>query len=304
MHTEEKNNKIKKRKADALIESIRLQSSCPGEEYSAERSFSRLMERINAIDRPADIFRLRARYYRKWLVAATVSLLIALSGWLYTALTPEAAPELIVQSNHTGLVQNVTLPDGTAIKLNNRSKLIYPERFSGKKREVFLEGEAYFDVEHDKKHPFVVHAGSLKIKVLGTKFTVNANSTLPQITATLLEGSIDVSNDKQSILMKPNQQLTYDIGQNSMKLADLTDTADEIRWTKNVWVLSGTPLLDICRRLEQLFDVKFIIMNDELINKSFTGEFYTNESLESILEIMRISTSLKYERRGKNIILK
>lgn len=104
--------------------------------------------------------------------------------------------------------------------------------------------------------------------------------------------------------MKPNQQLTYDIGQNSMKLADLTDTADEIRWTKNVWVLSGTPLLDICRRLEQLFDVKFIIMNDELINKSFTGEFYTNESLESILEIMRISTSLKYERRGKNIILK
>lgn len=304
MYMEEKNNEIRKRKADALIESIRLQSSCPSEEHLAERSFSRLMERINAIERPADIFRLRARYYRKWLVAATVSLLIALSGWLYTAFTSGITPALIVQSNHTGLVQNLTLPDGTAIKLNNRSKLVYPERFSGKQREVFLEGEAYFDVEHDKKHPFVVHAGSLKIKVLGTKFTVNANSMLPQITATLLEGSIDVSNDKQSILMKPNQQLTYDIGQNSMKLADLTDTADEIRWIKNVWVLSGTPLLDICRRLEQLFDVKFIVMNDELINKSFTGEFYTNESLESILEIMRISTSLKYERRGKNIILK
>lgn len=301
MHTEEQK---KKRKADQLIESIRLRSSHPSNEYSAEKSFSRLMDRIRRFDDSAEIFCRRAHRYQKWLVAATVSLLIALSGWLYSIATPGTAPSLIVQSNHTGVVQNVTLPDGTVIKLNNRSKLIYPERFSGKKREVFLEGEAYFDVEHDRKHPFVVHAGNLKIKVLGTKFTVNANSILSQITATLLEGSINVSDDKESMLMKPNQQLTYDIRESTMKLSDLTDAANEIRWTQNVWVLSNTPLLDICRRLEQLFGVKFIIMNDELINKSFTGELYTDESLESILKIMQISTSLKYEHKGKNIILK
>ena len=185
-----------------------------------------------------------------------------------------------------------------------RPKLIYPEHFSGDSREIFLEGEAYFDVKHDKKHPFIVRAGELKIRVLGTKFTVNASSQSPQITATLLEGSIEVSNEKKQMLMKPSQQLKYDVNSGNMLLTELNNAIREIRWTQNVWVLSDTPLLDICQRLEQLFNVKFIIMNDELIGKSFTGEFYTNEPLESILKIMQISTPFKYERKGKNIILK
>ena len=136
------------------------------------------------------------------------------------------------------------------------------------------------------------------------KFTVNASSQSPQITATLLEGSIEVSNEKKQMLMKPSQQLKYDVNSGNMLLTELNNAIREIRWTQNVWVLSDTPLLDICQRLEQLFNVKFIIMNDELIGKSFTGEFYTNEPLESILKIMQISTPFKYERKGKNIILK
>lgn len=169
---------------------------------------------------------------------------------------------------------------------------------------MFLEGEAYFDVKHDKKHPFIVRAGELKIRVLGTKFTVNASSQSPQITATLLEGSIEVSNEKRQMLMKPSQQLRYDVNSGNMLLTELNNASREIRWIQNVWVLSETPLLDICQRLEHLFNVKIIIMNDELIGKSFTGEFYTNESLESILKTMQTSTPFKYERKGKNIILK
>ena len=104
--------------------------------------------------------------------------------------------------------------------------------------------------------------------------------------------------------MKPSQQLRYDVNSGNMLLTELSNASREIRWTQNVWVLSETPLLDICQRLEHLFNVKIIIMNDELIGKSFTGEFYTNESLESILKTMQTSTPSKYERKGKNIILK
>jgi len=260
------------------------------------------MTRIQTDNNSIDIFRRRTHQYRVWLAAATVALLIAMSGWLYMML--DSDPSFIIKSNNSGIVQNVPLPDGTVIQLNNHSKLIYPERFAGDSREVFLEGEAYFNVKHDKKHPFIVRAGELKIRVLGTKFTVNASSQSPQITATLLEGSIEVSNEKRQMLMKPSQQLRYDVNSGNMLLTELSNASREIRWTQNVWVLSETPLLDICQRMEHLFNVKIIIMNDELIGKSFTGEFYTNESLESILKTMQTSTPFKYERKGKNIILK
>lgn len=287
---------------DKLIDNITLQSPNPSKEHSAENSFSRLMARIQADSNSIDIFRRKASQYRVWLAAATVALLIAMSGWLYMMLDTD--PSFIVTVNNSGIVQHVILPDGSNIKLNNRSKLIYPEHFSKDSREVFLEGEAYFDVAHDKRHPFIVRAGELNIKVLGTKFTVNASSQMPQITATLLEGSIDVADKKKHMLMKPNQQLTYNVGSGKMLLTEVTNASRETRWTENIWVLSNTPLLDICQHLEQQFNVKFIIMNDELIGKSFTGEFYTNESLDSILKTMQMSTPFKYEKKEGNIIIK
>lgn len=290
-------------KLDELIDGIELHSPRPPKEHSAEKSFSRLMARIQPDNNSIDIFRQRANRYRIWMAAATVAMLIAMSGWLYNIVS-DSEPAFIVASNNTGIVQKVTLPDGTIINLNTCSRLTYPESFSGKSREVFLDGEAYFDVAHDKRHPFIVRAGELKIRVLGTKFNVNASTLVPQITATLIEGSIEAVTGKKNILMKPNQQLKYDTSSGRVSLTELTNASREIRWTQNVWVLSDTPLLDICQRLEQQFNIKIIIMNDELIGKSFTGEFYTNESLESILKTMQISTSFEYEYKGKNIILK
>lgn len=290
-------------KLDELIDGIELHSPRPPKEHSAEKSFSRLMARIQPDNNSIDIFRQRANRYRIWMAAATVAMLIAMSGWLYNIVS-DSEPAFIVASNNTGIVQKVTLPDGTIINLNTCSRLTYPESFSGKSREVFLDGEAYFDVAHDKRHPFIVRAGELKIRVLGTKFNVNASTLVPQITATLIEGSIEAVTGKKNILMKPNQQLKYNTSSGRVSLTELTNASREIRWTQNVWVLSDTPLLDICQRLEQQFNIKIIIMNDELIGKSFTGEFYTNESLESILKTMQISTPFEYEYKGKNIILK
>ena len=290
-------------KLDELIDGIELHSPRPPKEHSAEKSFSRLMARIQPDNNSIDIFRQRANRYRIWMAAATVAMLIAMSGWLYNIVS-DSEPAFIVASNNTGIVQKVTLPDGTIINLNTCSRLTYPESFSGKSREVFLDGEAYFDVAHDKRHPFIVRAGELKIRVLGTKFNVNVSTLVPQITATLIEGSIEAVTGKKNILMKPNQQLKYDTSSGRVSLTELTNASREIRWTQNVWVLSDTPLLDICQRLEQQFNIKIIIMNDELIGKSFTGEFYTNESLESILKTMQISTPFEYEYKGKNIILK
>lgn len=295
---EEKKDKI----LDEMIDNIKIQSPQPSEEHSAEKSFTRLMARISVDTIQPDVFRKNADRYRIWLVAATIALLVAMSGWLNMVFKNE--PAFVITANNSGVVQQVPLPDGTIIQLNTHSKLIYPKEFTGKLREVFLEGEAYFDVAHNSKQPFIVRTGELNIKVLGTKFTVNATSINPQITATLLEGSIDVSDNNGHQLMKPNQQLTYNVNTGKMSLAELANAEKEIRWTQNVWVLSETPLLTICQRLEQQFGVKFIIVNDELIEKSFTGEFQTSEPLDSILRTMQLTTSFTYEQRGNNIILK
>ena len=241
-------------KLDELIDGIELHSPRPPKEHSAEKSFSRLMARIQPDNNSIDIFRQRANRYRIWMAAATVAMLIAMSGWLYNIVS-DSEPAFIVASNNTGIVQKVTLPDGTIINLNTCSRLTYPESFSGKSREVFLDGEAYFDVAHDKRHPFIVRAGELKIRVLGTKFNVNASTLVPQITATLIEGSIEAVTGKKNILMKPNQQLKYDTSSGRVSLTELTNASREIRWTQNVWVLSDTPLLDICQRLEQQFNI-------------------------------------------------
>lgn len=287
---------------DKLVDGIKVRSALPSDEHTAEKSFERLMTRI-ANDRVSAAFMRRIRRYRIAMAVASVALVFTLGGLLYTYIYKEA-PAMLVACNHTGEVQRVTLADGTVIMLNNRSKLTYPEAFDGERREVFLDGEAYFDVAHDKKHPFVVRAGNLDIKVLGTKFTVDAAIYEPHITAMLIEGSIDVSDPNQHVLMKPNQKLVYNTKNGAMELAEVEDAEREARWTDNVWVLTNTPLLEVCHQLEHQFNVKFIIVNEELIGKSFTGEFGVDESLESVLRTLQITTPFSYQRKCNNIIIK
>lgn len=287
---------------DALMDHIVVRSAEPDEAHSAEKSLSRLMRRIRADHASVELFRRRIAGYRIWLAAAMVALVVSIGGWWYAA--HDAEPLYLVATNHAEVVKDITLPDGTTIKLNCYSRLVYPEKFSGQTREIFLDGEAYFDVAHDKKHPFIVRAGELNIRVLGTKFTVNAYPQNPQIVATLLEGSIKVSDKEQQMQMTPNQQLLYSVNDGSMRITELEDAKRAMRWTENVWVISNTPLLDICLRLERQFNVKFIIMNDDLKNKLFTGEFYASDSLESILKTMQISTPFEFEKEGNNIVIK
>ena len=156
---------------NSLFTRIQVKSPCADERYSAGNSFARLMTRIHAdAVNKARPERNYTKAYRIWLAAASLMIVFLTSGWLATALRP--APEMLIRNNAWEKVENLTLADGTQLTLNRGAQLIYPEKFAGRTREIFLSGEAYFDVAHDKKHPFIVRAGDLKIKVLGTKFNI------------------------------------------------------------------------------------------------------------------------------------
>ena len=110
-------------------------------------------------------------------------------------------------------IQNlITLPDGTTAYLNSGTLLVYPQKFTGDIRSVYLIGEANFDVKKDKQHPFIVKTNHLKVKVLGTKFNVHAYAEDEKTTTTLESGSVVVqkANNEDIITLTPNEQLEYD----------------------------------------------------------------------------------------------
>ena len=142
---------------NSLFTRIQVKSPCADERYSAGNSFTRLMTRIHAdAVNKARPERNYTKAYRIWLAAASLMIVFLTSGWLATALRP--APEMLIRNNAWEKVENLTLADGTQLTLNRGAQLIYPEKFAGRTREIFLSGEAYFDVAHDKKHPFIVRA--------------------------------------------------------------------------------------------------------------------------------------------------
>ena len=241
--------------------------------------------------------------------AAAAAVLLACAGlghYMADRILERRTRDMMAITAPNGQSMSVTLSDGTTVWLNSGAKLEYPSIFSRKTRRVKISGEAMFEVEHDASRPFIVETFACDAEVLGTKFNIEAYPDSETITTTLLEGSVEVESrlSRECIRMVPSQQLSYDIQSGEMKLSTISDSKEPVRWKDNVWVLHQTPFTQVCHRLEQMFNVKIVIMNDKFIGKKFTGEFRFGDSLESILEVIRITTPFTYEREEDTIILK
>jgi transmembrane sensor len=286
-----------------ILDRIRIRTLKPEGSYSVEHSFARLMERISL----ADVGKLRRlnTLYRGWAVAASIALLFAVSFLvLQGRLTKEV--EYAVETNVSGRVKQVLLADGSKVMVNVGSKLIYPKEFSTKNREVFLTGEAYFEVSHNKHKPFIVRVGDIGVKVLGTKFNVKAYTNDVNITTTLLEGSVQVDNSvtDQSLTLEPNEVFTYNQLSHASKVTTQANATANVLWLNGVVQMDQMSFEEICIRLERVYKVRFIILNESLRAKKFTGEFRYGEDLTSFLEVLKITTPFTYTVNQQTIILK
>lgn len=194
-----------------------------------------------------------------------------------------------------GEKSTITLYDGTKVWLNSGTSLKYPVAFSSNQRNVFIEGEAYFEVAKDKKKPFVVHSGVMDVLVLGTKFNVYSYPEDDLLCTTLEEGSVNVSlpgTDKKFTL-KPGEQFEYSKSKKSPQLFKV-DTRLFTTWKENILRFENAPLFEILKKMERWYNVKFII--DEKIN---TSERYTTtiktESLSEILKVLSLTSEMKYQ---------
>ena len=252
-----------------------------------ERIMARVYEKIQT-DRAR-------RSKRWWLVAAAVMVpLLACGVWLglnlqsngntiaqQTAHTPNATAsvmqELAVPTGHT---LTLTLPDGTRMTANSRTHIRYPKPFRARTRDIYIIGEAYFEVAHEESRPFVVHAQGFDVRVLGTHFCVNSYAA-DKASVVLAEGRVEVNTTaKDKVNMLPSERLNIAQGQFASKTK--VNAATYVDRLKGVLPMQGMRLSEVTEYLENYYGMRFKVQ-DGLRNERLYGKLVTAAPLADVL---------------------
>lgn len=206
--------------------------------------------------------------------------------------TKQEATFLEVKTN-PGMITCFALPDGTKVTLNSGSVLRYPEFFSEEKREIFLLGEAFFDVTKDAKKKFIVRtSGNERVEVLGTSFNLEAFASDSIITTTLISGKINFISGNINTIMQPGEKLIYSLN-TSKSIIEKTDGSVETAWKDGKIVFHETSFTDVLRMLSKRYNVDFELKNDTYRKDSFTGTF-TKQRIEQIMDVFSISSNIRW----------
>ncbi len=226
-----------------------------------------------------------------------------------------------------GSKSKITLSDGTYVWLNAGSTLKYPGRFEESRRDIYLEGEAYFDVAHDENRPFYVNTSELHIKVLGTQFNVKSYPEDRTVETTLISGVIEIearqSNKRQNkqLRLEPNQKATFMKSTSQLTLQNINhpdklkpqpvgkiEVENQINteiitsWKDNKLVFSRERFEDIVIRLERWYNVQIILEDESVKDYRYTGTF-ENETLEQALAALKIASPFEYTIDKNTVII-
>ncbi|MFD2915657.1 FecR family protein [Psychroserpens luteus] len=191
-----------------------------------------------------------------------------------------------------GKRSEIVLSDGSKVWLNSGSKLVFPASFSKEKREVYLEGEAIFEVTHNKKQPFIVKSKDQDIEVLGTIFNVSNYADDDSIFTVLKSGSVQIhyNNDnlissKSHLKIVPNTLATYNKKDKNV-FTKTVDVETYFSWRDGVFIFKNDALKTIMKKLSRYYNVDIIINDDNLSNQTFSGYLDVNEDLDHVLQII------------------
>ena len=304
-------------------------------DHSWERLRLRMGTTKKEVKTPVSKFRMLSNF-TKIAVAASISILAGTTLFLsiqrYQGL--QVQDRLHHISVPLGSRSNIVLPDGSSVWLNSGSELNYSSDFGARERAVSLTGEAYFDVVRDHKSPFMVNTGELKIKVLGTRFNVKSYPEERIIETTLERGMVEinplhVSSEIKTIILKPNQKLTYTRAEGSMSVAAIPEEKKEAvavpeiavpkpgsfkvvsnintdvstSWKDGKLIFEGESLASLSPKLERFYNVKISFQDDSLKNYKYTGTLQ-EVTIEEVLRAIESTSSIRFEIDKKQVILK
>lgn len=238
-------------------------------------------------------------------VAASLALLFV-TGWLVSELKKTPSHVMLETTAVADAKTKVILPDSTSVWLNANSTLRYPVSFSGSERHVELSGEAFFEVSKNKKLPFVVSTHGIDIKVLGTSFSVDACENYTEVS--LVSGSVSLhknntASGEPDIMLKPGESVRFSLADNSL-VSSTVRPEQATSWVTGQFVFRESSLEEIMHELQRAFHVKIYIDNPDLNDMKFDADFTDRETLDEILEILRISARYTIDRHKGEIHLK
>lgn len=275
------------------------------EHESAERSIER------SSHHSADP-RKRSVFLTIYSIAASLLLLAMVTGYfmIREGINFKVFETLTYEKEETGQgkQRRLTLADGTQVWLNAGSALKFPRDFTGKQsREVYLHGEAFFDVSEDKVKPFIVHTSELAIRVLGTAFNVRSYEGDPVVETTLVRGKVSIASASTAslpeITLLPNQQALFSKESNTIALAKAVNTEPYIAW-KNGWMIfENKPFSYIKETLERWYNVTLMMEDEKSLTCTFSAKF-KDKTLQQVLEIFSNTESISYRIEGDKVFIK
>lgn len=298
-HQPELENELKDHLLDELEQPAEIEENRP--------YFDSLFEKMWH-NRPLEIGRATNRI--RWIIRlsqwAAILLFGLFAGYLINSGEKISRPIYCTSLAPKGSISEVILPDGSHIFLNSGSTLKYSVGDSTGNREIFLNGEAWFQVAKIKTRPFLVHTTSYDVVVTGTTFNVKAYPEEKEVVTTLVEGSVEVdrsgrnSNVSKTIL-KQGQQLVYNKVSDNISVGEV-NTRMYTSWKDNKLVFVNMKLKDLAVLLERRYGVDIEIADPGIMDYHYDGTF-KNETILEVLEILRHTLPVEYKIEGQNIVI-
>lgn len=194
-----------------------------------------------------------------------------------------------------GQRMSVTLSDGTQVQLNGNSRIEYPVIFSRKQRNVKLSGEAFFEVKHDERHPFIVETFASKVEVLGTRFNVYADEASEYFSAALVDGKVKVTtNDEtaEQVVLAPDEMVRF---VNNHLVVTKVDAENLISWTEGYVNLADTDFASLMHRFENVYGVKIVIERETMPEIGYkSGKIRVSEGVNFALKLLQHECKFTY----------
>lgn len=232
-------------------------------------------------------------------------LLSAALVWLFSASYYANDMQMAEYYVPKGCIDSLVLSDNTKVVVNSGTTIVYPHSFSShaKERSVFVNGSCHFEVSKDASHPFVVHLGNVKVRVLGTHFSVNSYSDEEQVVVTLEEGSVNISDSFQNVTLSPNEQLIYSRTAGTMH-KQMVDAMAYNLWVKGGLNFTQEPLEKILKSIERRYRVSISIAKDVDSKRCYTMNFKKGETIERIMNVLTfVSGDMTYTKDGDSIFI-
>lgn len=319
-----------------VIESVQLYwHSMPGQDFfniSDNAHFERILNKAETSAVPLYGLQKAEKKDRplwlKWIAAAAFIgfAIVAAIMFQQQLQKGDGAKNDIVTSR--GIRSKIILPDGTKVWLNADTRLNFDKKFNGALREVYLDGEAFFDVVQNKERPFIVHTSDIDIRVLGTAFNVKSYKEEATIEATLIHGSIQVTKQKEcipKIILSPNEKLVFNkligkvvespdhlpmvqqkepqylvskIAVNESNDSSIVETA----WVHNRLLFDGDSFRELAIKMERWFDVQIKFESTEVANYRLRGAF-EDETIGEALKALQQIANFKFTVRDKTVTI-